>query len=76
MSYQISHCEGILCPLKDRCNRNDYFRMSGNSGIRRFEKYESFIDTEFEIKNKKFECKNFMGNEIEIIKYNLKRKAG
>ena len=75
MSLNISNCEGINCPLKDACKRNEYFRRIGNNGVRRFDKYESFISAEFKIENGKFECNNFLGKEIDVIKYNLKRNS-
>lgn len=73
MNYSIApHCDGIGCPLKDKCKRNEYFRKTGNSGIKRYDVNNSFIAHPFIIDNGMFKCEMFVGDPSEMLLVQVK----
>lgn len=72
MSYDLAHCRGAGCPLRDQCRRTEYFRKSG--GIAKYENHISVIEEPFAFSNGKFACSLFLGSETAIMKYNLKKR--
>lgn len=66
------HCDGIGCPLKDKCKRNEYFRKTGNYGIKRYDINNSFIAHPYKINKGKFECDMFLGKPTDYFLAELK----
>lgn len=69
MIDDITHCQGIGCPIKDKCKRNDYFKKNS---LKKYEMFSSFIDTPFTIKSGKFNCEMYLGNKSDYLFDQLK----
>ena len=73
MNLGLSHCTGKDCPLKDKCKRNEYFRETGNMGIRRYENGFSLLKIPpFKTVKGKFECEMFWGEPQDMLFAQLK----
>ena len=72
--YDISHCEGVGCTLKEKCRRNDYFRETGNFGVKKYGECFSVISPIFRRIGLKTFCDMFLTNEPEKKKSKSKKK--
>lgn len=78
----ITHCDGIsvnglMCPIREKCRRHDYFRKIENYGIKRYEMNTSFF-TVAPYDYLKKDCSMFWGDFADRMFHlkKLKKKIG